>query len=180
MCKRQCRNGGDMKDNIVLIGFMGCGKTSVGIKLSYQRRQTMIDTDRWIEKKQKMSVLEIFQAYGEEAFRRMETQCLKELVRTADRQIISAGGGLPMREENHALLKKLGKVFYLKVTPETVYERLKDDTTRPLLQVEDPMGRIRALMEQRAPVYECCADVTVEASDKSFEEILREIEGALP
>ncbi len=168
-----------MKDNIILTGFMGCGKTSVGIKLSYQLRQTMIDTDKWIEKKQKMSVSELFAAYGEEAFRGMETQCLKELVRTVDKQIISVGGGLPMREENRALLKELGKVFYLKVTPETVYERLKDDTTRPLLQVEDPLGRIRALMEQRAPVYESCADVTVEVSDKSFEEILQEIGRAL-
>ncbi len=164
-----------MKDNIILIGFMGCGKTSVGIRLSYQRRQTMIDTDKWIEKKQKMSISEIFETYGEETFRRMETQCLEELIKTADKQIISVGGGLPMREENHALLKELGKVFYLKVTPETVYERLKDDTTRPLLQVEDPMGRIRALMQQRGPVYESCADVILEVSDKSFDEIVQDI-----
>ena len=168
-----------MKDNIILIGFMGCGKTSVGIRLSYKRRQTMIDTDKWIEKKQKKTVSEIFETCGVEAFRRMETQCLEELVGTAERQIISVGGGLPMRKENHALLKELGKVFYLKVTPEAVYERLKDDTTRPLLQVEDPMGRIRELMERRTPVYESCADVILEVSDKSFEEILGEIDRAL-
>ena len=168
-----------MKDNIILIGFMGCGKTSVGIRLSYKRRQTMIDTDKWIEKKQKKTVSEIFETCGEEAFRRMETQCLEELVGTAERQIISVGGGLPMRKENHTLLKELGKVFYLKVTPEAVYERLKGDTTRPLLQVEDPMERIRELMERRTPVYESCADVILEVSDKSFEEILGEIDRAL-
>lgn len=84
-----------------------------------------------------------------------------------------------MRKENHTLLKELGKVFYLKVTPEAVYERLKGDTTRPLLQVEDPMGRIRELMERRTPVYESCADVILEVSDKSFEEILGEIDRAL-
>ena len=67
-----------MKDNIILIGFMGCGKTSVGIRLSYKRRQTMIDTDKWIEKKQKKTVSEIFETCGEEAFRRMETQCLED------------------------------------------------------------------------------------------------------
>ena len=102
-----------MKDNIILIGFMGCGKSSVGIRLSYQLRRTMIDTDKWIEQRQKKTISQIFQESGEEAFRQMETECLKELIRTADRQIISVGGGLPMREENHELLKELGRVFYL-------------------------------------------------------------------
>ncbi len=165
-----------MKDNIILIGFMGCGKSSVGIRLSYQLRRTMIDTDKWIEQRQKKTISQIFQESGEEAFRQMETECLKELIRTADRQIISVGGGLPMREENHELLKELGRVFYLKVTPETVYERVKNDTTRPLLQVEDPMERIRTLMEKRAPVYEACADVILEASDMTLEEIAEKIE----
>ena len=165
-----------MKDNIILIGFMGCGKSSVGIRLSYQLRRTMIDTDKWIEQRQKKTISQIFQESGEEAFRQMETECLKELIRTADRQIISVGGGLPMREENHELLKELGRVFYLKVTPETVYERVKNDTTRPLLQVEDPMERIRTLMEKRAPVYEACADVILEASDLTLEEITKKIE----
>lgn len=86
-----------MKDNIILIGFMGCGKSSVGIRLSYQLRRTMIDTDKWIEQRQKKTISQIFQESGEEAFRQMETECLKELIRTADRQIISVGGGLPMR-----------------------------------------------------------------------------------
>lgn len=164
-----------MKDNIILIGFMGSGKTSVGIKLSYQMKRTMIDTDKWIEQRQKRTISEIFEACGEEAFRQMETECLKELICSADNQIISVGGGLPMREENHSLLKELGRVVYLKVTPETVYERLKNDTTRPLLQVDDPLARIHSLLAQRAPIYEKCADVTVEVSGKSFEEILKEI-----
>ncbi|MDE7404076.1 MAG: shikimate kinase [Lachnospiraceae bacterium] len=164
-----------MKDNIILIGFMGSGKTSVGIRLSYQLKRTMIDTDKWIEQKQKRTVSEIFAQSGEEAFRMMETDCLKELIRTADKQIISVGGGLPMKEENHALLRELGTVFYLSVTPETVYERLKTDTTRPLLQVEDPEERIRTLLKRRAPVYEACADVVLDVSDRSFDEILEQI-----
>ncbi len=164
-----------MKDNIILIGFMGSGKTSVGIRLSYQLKRTMIDTDKWIEQKQKRTVSEIFAQSGEEAFRMMETDCLKELIRTADKQIISVGGGLPMKEENHALLRELGTVFYLSATPEAVYERLKTDTTRPLLQVEDPEERIRTLLKQRAPVYEACADVVLDVSDRSFDEILEQI-----
>ncbi|MDE5910124.1 MAG: shikimate kinase [Lachnospiraceae bacterium] len=168
-----------MKDNIILIGFMGSGKTSVGIRLSYQLKRTMIDTDKWIEQRQKRTVSEIFAQSGEESFRSMETDCLKELIRQADRQIISVGGGLPMRKENHALLKELGTVFYLRVTPKTVYERLKADTTRPLLQVEDPEGRIRTLLKQRAPVYEACADVVLDVSELSFDEILEQIEEEL-
>ncbi len=168
-----------MKDNIILIGFMGCGKTSVGIRLSYRMKRTMVDTDKWIEKKQKMTITDIFDTYGEDTFRRMETECLKELIQAADGQIISVGGGLPVREENHRLLRKLGRVIYLKVTPETVYLRLKDDTSRPLLQVEDPLDQICSLMEKRAPVYEACADVIVEASELSFEEIISQILAAV-
>ncbi len=168
-----------MKDNIILIGFMGCGKTSVGVRLSYQMRRTMIDTDKWIENKQKMTISDIFDTYGEEAFRRMETECLKELIQTAERQIISVGGGLPVREENHRLLKELGKVIYLKVTPETVYLRLKEDTSRPLLQVEDPLKQICTLMQKRAPVYEACADVIIEVSELSFDEIMNQIMAAV-
>ena len=73
-----------MKDNIILTGFMGCGKTSVGIRLSYVLRRTLIDTDKWIEKKQGKTVSEIFAKDGEEAFRRMESECIRELIRTAD------------------------------------------------------------------------------------------------
>ena len=168
-----------MKDNIILIGFMGCGKSSVGIKLSYRLKRTIIDTDKWIEKKQGMTISDIFATEGEPVFRQMETDCLKELIETADKQIISVGGGLPMKEENHGLLKELGRVIYLKITPEAVYERLKGDTTRPLLQVEDPMKKIEELLALRGPVYEKCADVVIEVSDKSFEEILEQIEASL-
>ena len=165
-----------MKDNIILTGFMGSGKTSVGIRLSYRMKQTMIDTDKWIEQRQKMSVSEIFAAYGESAFRKMETDCLKALIETADKQIISVGGGLPVREENHGLLKQLGRVFYLKVSPEVVYGRLKDDKTRPLLQVENPLEKIRGLMSARSPISEACADVILDVSDMDFDEILDNIE----
>ena len=164
-----------MKDNIILIGFMGCGKTSVGIRLSYAMKQTMIDTDKWIENRQKMTISEIFANYGEEAFRKMEKQCLAELIAKENGQIISTGGGLPVREENHALLKELGRVYYLKVSPEIVYERLKNDTTRPLLQTDNPKEKIRELLSYREPFYEKCADVIIEVSDLSFEEIIEQI-----
>lgn len=164
-----------MKDNIILIGFMGCGKSSVGIRLSYALKRTIIDTDKWIEKRQEMTISEIFASKGEAAFRQMETDCLKELIETEEGRIISTGGGLPVREENHAFLKELGRVYYLKVTPETVYERLKGDTTRPLLQGDDPQTKIKQLLKGREPLYEKCADVIIEVSGKSFDEIIAEI-----
>ncbi len=163
------------KNNIILIGFMGCGKSSVGYRLSYALRQTLIDTDKLIERQQGMTISQIFETKGESAFRQMETECVRYLIEGADKQIISTGGGLPMKEENHTLLKQLGTVYYLKVTEETVYERLKGDTTRPLLQGENPRARIGELLAKRAPIYEACADYIIEVSDKSFEEIIGEI-----
>lgn len=164
-----------MKDNIILTGFMGCGKTSVGIRLSYVLRRTLIDTDKWIEKKQGKTVSEIFAKDGEEAFRRMESECIRELIGTADGQVISTGGGLPVRKENRKLLKELGTVYYLKATPECVYERLKGDTTRPLLRGENPREKIRELLEAREAFYQEEADVVIEVSAKSFEDIITEI-----
>ena len=95
--------------NVILIGCMGCGKSSVAVKLSYRLKQSMTDTDRWIEKKQGKTITEIFEQDGEEAFRQMETDALKYLKETAKNQVISVGGGLPVREENRALMKENGK-----------------------------------------------------------------------
>ena len=164
-------------ENIILIGFMGCGKSSVGKRLAGSLGMDFIDTDVLIEEKQKRTISDIFAQDGERAFRDMETQCLHDLLgEKRNAYVLSVGGGLPIREENRQLLSKLGKVVFLRVTPDVVYKRLQNDTTRPLLQVEDPMERIRTLMEKRAPVYEACADVIVEVSGKSFEEIIEEIE----
>lgn len=164
-----------MKKNIILIGFMGCGKTSVGIRLSYRIRRTMIDTDKMIERLQKMTVSEIFDRMGEEEFRKMETQCLERLLEESEEQIISVGGGLPMREENRKLLKQLGTVIYLRVTPQTVCERLANDTTRPLLQGENPQEKVRNLMALRTDIYESAADVIIDVDEKDFDTILDEI-----
>lgn len=162
-------------ENIILIGFMGCGKTSVGIKLSYHMRRPMLDTDKLIEKDEGRTISEIFETDGEGCFRDLETQCLKKLIATADKQIISVGGGLPVREENHALLKELGTVVYLRAMAETIYERVKHDTTRPLLQGDDPKQKIRSLMEQRAAVYEKAADIIIDVDGKDFDDITDEI-----
>ena len=163
--------------NVVLIGFMGCGKSSVAVKLSYRMKRQMTDTDKWIEKKEGKTVKEIFEQDGEEAFRRMETECLKQLKETAKNQIISVGGGTPVREENRALLKEIGKVVYLRAKAETLCGRLKDDTRRPVLAGEGELSeRIEKLLEERKEAYEAAADLIVDVDDKPFGQVLFEIE----
>ena len=116
-------------ENVILIGFMGCGKSTVGLRLSYRLRRTIVDTDKEIEKEEKRTISDIFATDGEAYFRNLETDCLRKLNDSAGNQIISVGGGLPVREENRALLHELGQVFYLRAEGETIYERVKDDKT---------------------------------------------------
>lgn len=165
----------DRGGNLVLIGFMGSGKSTVGVRLSYQLRYTVEDTDRLIEARAGKTVSEIFAGEGEEAFRQMETQLLEKLAENRGQHIYSAGGGTPVRAVNRPLLRKLGTVIYLRARPETIYDRLKNDTTRPLLQGDDPMGRIRRLMKEREEAYTETADIIVDVDGLSMEDILDQI-----
>ena len=162
--------------NVILIGFMGSGKTTVGLRLSYRLRRTVIDTDKEIEREEKRTISDIFAVDGEGYFRDKETVCLQKLLESTGSRIISVGGGLPLREENRRLLHELGQVFYLKASAETIYERVKHDTARPLLQGDDPQGKIRRMLAERDDCYASAADVTIDVDDKDFEQILSEIE----
>lgn len=161
--------------NVVLIGFMGSGKTSVGLKLSYRLRVPVEDTDKLIERREGTTVSEIFAQKGEDYFRNLESALLSDLINKGQRRIYSVGGGTPVRPENQKLLRKLGFVVYLRTKPETIYNRLKNDSTRPLLQCEDPLKRIRELMDARKEAYEACADLIIDADDSDAECILRRI-----
>lgn len=163
-------------DNIILIGFMGCGKTSVGIRLSYQLRRMFLDTDKLIARQQGRSVSRIFEEDGEAYFRALETETIAGLQGGQERCIIATGGGLPVKPENRPLLRALGRVVYLKAEPETVYERLRDDTERPLLQCADPLSRIRELMRERETAYTEAADMVISVDGKEIDMIVKEIE----
>lgn len=167
------------RKNIILIGFMGSGKTTVGVKLSYRLRMPVEDTDKMIEKRFGMSVSEIFAREGEAAFRAMETEVLREIAQQDFTRIYSVGGGTPVREENRPLLKACGTVIYLRAKPETIYERLRGDTTRPLLQCEDPLTRIKTLMGERSAAYEECADLIVDVDAAGAEAVPEQIVHAL-
>ncbi|MCR5155780.1 MAG: shikimate dehydrogenase [Butyrivibrio sp.] len=162
--------------NIILEGFMGSGKTTVSQLLSQKLDLDLMDTDEAIETTEGRSISSIFEEDGEEAFRKMETELVETIVRDHWRDmVISLGGGLPLREENRSLLKEAGKVIYLKASPETVYERVKGDTTRPLLQCDDPLSKIKELQAARSDLYDAAADMVIDTDGKSPEEITEEI-----
>lgn len=164
-------------NNIILIGFMGSGKTSIGQELSDRKYYRFLDTDSLIEQSQNRKISEIFSINGEEAFREMETCCLLDLLKDISNEshIISVGGGLPLRKVNRDLLKQLGYIIYLRAKSKTLYERLKDDVTRPLLQGECPEKRIEHLLDERDSIYEAVADAVIDVDNKKIEEIIMEI-----
>ena len=167
------------RKNIILIGFMGSGKTTAGIRLSYRLRMSVEDTDKLIERRAGKSISRIFAEEGEEAFRGMETALLQEISRRKYARVISVGGGTPTRFQNRQLLKQCGTVVYLKMRPETAYSRLRYDTARPLLQCENPLEKIRTLMSEREPAYEECADITIETDELSLSQVVDKIADAV-
>ncbi len=157
------------------MGFMGSGKSTVGFRLSYKLRKCLIDTDKLIEHREGMKISEIFAGKGEAYFRQKETECLNSLFHELGSRIISLGGGTPVKEENREIIKRLGKVIYLKASPETIYERVKHDKKRPLLQCENPRERIKTLLEERNPIYESVADIVIQVDGKEMYQVVQEI-----
>lgn len=149
-------------DNVVLVGFMGAGKSGVGRKLANVLKYDFIDTDFYIEQKEGMKISEIFEQKGEDYFRALETSVLEELLAEKEHAVISTGGGMPLRNENAILLKQIGTVVYLKARPDTIYHRIKGDTTRPLLRCEKPMERIVELLGKRESKYLSVSDIVIQ------------------
>ena len=161
---------------------MGCGKSTIGKELALKFNLTFLDTDIYIEENEGCPITEIFAQKGEQYFRELETGLLQDMINEnyqGKAKIISVGGGLPIREENRKLLKEIGQVIYLKARPETLYERLKGDTTRPLLQTANPQERIREMLVEREAKYQAAAEKVIEVDGKQIEEIVEEISGML-
>lgn len=163
-----------MKSKIVLIGFMGSGKSTLGKELSDKLGLFFFDVDAYIEEKYQREIKEIFAKEGEEAFRRMETEALKEILLKEEEVLVSTGGGVVTREENVALLKEKGLVFYLKAGVETILSRLKGDVSRPLLQSEDLEKKIRELMAHREGAYLEAADYVIPTDGTSVPDLVEE------
>ncbi len=161
--------------NLILIGFMGAGKTTLGRALAKELSIPFLDTDDMIEEQQQKKISAIFAESGEPYFRDLETQALRQLLERPQGMIVAVGGGLPVREENRELLKKLGTVAYLEATIDTLEARLRGDTARPKLQGGDLRGRIAELMRARRAVYEEAADVRICTDKRDRKEIIEEM-----
>ena len=158
--------------NIILIGFMGCGKSTVGRILHNRIGYTHLDTDELIEISAGKSITEIFQSDGETSFRDMETQLLHKLIlEGCDCSIISTGGGMAVREENQELLRKLGFVVWLSCSPKNIHARTSRNKDRPLLNCNDPMNAITSLLEERTPMYEKASHLKINTDELDFDEI---------
>ena len=162
-----------MFKNIILTGFMGVGKTSVGTRLAKDLGYAFVDTDTLIEADQKITIAEIFSTFGEPRFRDVETRIILQVLED-EGQVISTGGGAVIRDENRAAFKKAGLVVCLTARPEVIFERIKHETHRPLLQTPDPLSKIRELLAGREKFYHQ-ADLIIDTSEKSVDDAVREI-----
>lgn len=162
------------KNNIFLIGFMGCGKSAAGRRIARVTGRELIEMDDAIENRAGMTIPEIFERKGEPYFRDLETEFLKSL-KYKKHCVVSCGGGAAMREENVRLMKESGTVVLLTATPQTVYERVRGGRNRPVLAGRMNVRDIGDLMEKRRPYYESAADCRVKTDGKTVDEVSAEI-----
>lgn len=160
--------------NIVLIGFMGAGKTTISDYLSTCFAMEVVEMDQVIAEREGMSISDIFEVYGEEYFRNAETSLLKEM-QSKKNVVISCGGGVPMREENVIEMKKNGRVVLLTAKPSTILERVKDSHDRPLLENNKNEDYIAELMSKRREKYVAASDIIIETDGKSELDICEEL-----
>lgn len=160
--------------NIVLCGMMGSGKTSVAKELE-KLGFSCVDTDALIVERYG-DINGIFESYGEEYFRDIEAQIVREVAQKYESAVISLGGGCVLRDENVKNLKAGGKIYYLRARAETIIKRLKGDTIRPLLRggLEE---RVNSVLSARARIYEGVADFVIDTDDKTCEQIAQIIRG---
>jgi len=151
---------------IVLVGMPGSGKTTVGRQLARRLGLPFFDSDHVIEDRLGCSIRDFFAREGEAAFRDVEAQVLAELARGGN-AVLATGGGAVLREENRRALREGGQVIYLRSSPEELHRRLRHDTQRPLLQVADPLARLRALYAERDPLYREAAHFQIETGRPS-------------
>lgn len=160
---------------LILIGFMGAGKTSLGKALANQLNLTFVDTDELLEKQFHTSIQSFFSKHSESEFRKEETACLMSL-ELLNNCVVSTGGGLPIHNQNH--LKKLGIIIYLEAQFETLMSRLKNDQTRPLLKSKT-LHELKTLFNERTTIYSKLADITINTDNNELETCLNTLKTKL-
>jgi shikimate kinase len=165
--------------NIVLTGFMGTGKTAVGRELARLLAMELIDVDTEIEESRNMTINEIFEEFGEPAFREIETDMIRKVSRNKQ-VIISTGGGAVLKQENMETLREDGIIVCLMASAETILRRTGSTNDRPLLRVKNPLEKIRELLDFRRPYYEK-ADIVIVTEGRTplqiAEEIMEKVKG---
>lgn len=162
--------------NLILIGFMGAGKTTVGKLLAKEKDMCFVDTDERIVSEQKREIPDIFLKDGEEYFRDLETELLLRMQEDTYHAVISVGGGMPVRKQNRELLKSLGCVVYLSASKQTILERVKNDGSRPMLNGGELEARVEQLMKDREALYRQTAHIDVRTDRRSVRQVLQIIE----
>ena len=157
------------RNNIILIGFMGSGKTTFGKWIAANKKMDFVDTDELIEKENGITISEIFESKGEAYFRNL-------LGRDTENCVISVGGGLPVKEENRELLSQLGAVVYLWADADELVKRLSGDNTRPLLAGGNLKEKINTLMDARKEIYDSASDIKIDTKDVAFKDMFSQIE----
>ena len=163
------RMPGPARQNIVLVGFMGSGKSSIGRLVAARLGFQFVDTDRVIVDRAQMEIPELFAERGEEGFRDLETSAIESLAHL-NRCVIATGGGAILRNENRTLLRGLGFVVALTASEEVIFERVSRNTRRPLLQTENPRETVARMLAARRPIYEEAAQFTVDTTHLSHAE----------
>ena len=159
--------------NIYLVGFMGTGKTSVAKEIAFLLHRDFVEIDDLIEEAERKKIVDIFREKGEAYFRRREKEILEDIAKK-DNLIVSCGGGIVINQENIELMKKTGKVVCLKASADVIYERTKKYSHRPLLNVENPVLKIKELLKERDKFYRQ-ADFFVDTDNLSIEDVSRKI-----
>ena len=164
--------------NIFLVGMMGAGKTTVGRALAVRMKREFVDTDRVLVERTGVAVATVFEIEGEEGFRKRESAVLREVCEQ-DGRVVATGGGIVLAEENRLAMREAGTVIYLRARLESLWERVRHDSTRPLLATPDPRARLAELLAQREPLYREAAHVVVESGPQSASTLVNRVLAAL-
>lgn len=163
-----------MTKNIVLTGLMGSGKTTIGKLIAQKLDKNFIDTDKLIEEEAQITINEIFSLHGESYFRQLESKIIQKVSLNPD-QIISTGGGSVENPDNMMNLNRNGIVFYLKTSAEELFKRIQNETNRPLLKNDDPLGTLKQLLKKREKFYNL-AHIIINTDGRQLNEIVNEIQ----